>query len=150
MAAIARKSALLICFALSVTLARADQSSDARAQLRAIASGLTAGSAVQAMVPFDESCPNYTKLSNDFEGLTNAFRIDNEIDVNDEEDAPSETKLTVIWTITLTDLGTNFTEQRRGTVNIRLVLKGRHWKIVEFAPIEIFDPQQKPPPASKP
>ncbi len=149
MAAIVPRSTLLLCFVLFLRYARADQSLDVRTQLRAIAAGLTAGSSAQAMVPFDESCPNYTKLSNDFEGLTNAFRIENEIDVNDEDDAPAETKLTVTWTITLTDLGTSFTEQRRGNINIRLVRKGRKWKIVDFAPIEIFDPAQKSPPASK-
>lgn len=99
------------------------------------------------MVPFDSSCPNYEKLSNYFEGLTNSFRVENEIDINDEEDAATETKLTVNWTITLTDLGSNYTEQHRADINIRLALKGRKWKIVDFAPIEIFDPQQKPPPA---
>jgi hypothetical protein len=118
------------------------KASDARSQLEVIATALTTGNPVQAMTPFDKSYPNYDKLSNYFSGLTNAFQIVNEIDVTGEEDTRTETKLTVSWTITLSDLGTNYTEQRQADVNVRLMLKDRKWKIVDFGPIAIFDPQK--------
>jgi hypothetical protein len=142
MAAIGRKAAAITAFAFLVAQGRADQASEARSQLEVIATALTTGNPVQAMTPFDKSYPNYDKLSNYFGGLTNAFQIVNEIDVTGEEDTSTETKLTVSWTITLSDLGTNYTEQRRADVNVRLMLKDRKWKIVDFEPIAIFDPQK--------
>jgi hypothetical protein len=148
MAAIGHK-ALMIAFAFVVAQARADQASDARSQLEVIATALTTGNPAQAMTPFDKSYANYDKLSNYFSGLTGAFQIVNEIDVSDEEDKATETKLTVSWTLTLSDLGTNYTQQRRDDISVRLVLKDRKWKIVDFAPIAIFDPQPKPAPAEK-
>lgn len=148
MAVTGRRAAGIALVAVSLAQVRADQASEARSQLQAIAAGLTGGDAAAAMMPFDGSCANYEKLSNYFDGLTSAFQVANEIDVVDEQDAAAETKLTVNWTITLIDLGTDYSERRRSDINVRLVLKGRKWKIVDFAPIEIFDPAQKP--ASKP
>src|ERR1700761_6462587 len=87
------------------SLMRGDQPADVRSKLAAIATALTAGNPAEAMVPFDKSYPNYGKLSNYFGGLTNAFQIVNEVDVVDEEDSATESKLTVHWTITLSDLG---------------------------------------------
>lgn len=122
----------------------ADQASDLRARLGVIATGLTAGNPADAMSPFDKSYADYDKLSNYFGGLTGAFQIVNEVDVIDEQDSATETKAVVHWTITLSDLGSNYTGRRAGDIHVRLVLKDRKWKILDFSPIEIFDPQQKP------
>ncbi len=127
-----------------MTQARADQAADARSKLEVIARGLSEGNPADAISPFDKSYPSYDKLSGYFGGLTDAFQIVNEIDVVDERDTDAETTLTVRWTMTLSDLGSNYTERRTGDIQARLVLKGRKWKIVEFAPIEIFDPRPKP------
>jgi hypothetical protein len=148
MAVIVARAAVIVGFALCAAYTRADQALDVRSQLQAVASALSAGNPAEAMIPFDKSCANYDKLSNYFGALTSAFQIVNEIDVVDEQDAPAETKLTVNWTITLSDLGTNFTERRRGDINVRMELKDGKWKIVDFSPIEIFEPQQKPTPKS--
>ena len=134
----------------ALPLMRADQPSDLRSQLNVIARGLSAGDAAAAMVPFDKSLETYDKLSTYFAGLTNAFSIVNEIDVSDEDDTASEIKATVHWTITLSDLGSNYTERRVGDISVRLVLKDRKWKIVEFAPIDLFDPRPKPWPKVPP
>jgi hypothetical protein len=144
MAVIARR-AVIVLFASAALPSWADQAGDVRSQLEIIATALTAGNPADAMTPFDKSYANYDKLSNYFGGLTSAFRIANEIDVVDEQDSASETNVTVHWTITLTDLGTNYTERRESDINARLILKGRKWKIVDFDPIWIFDPHQKPP-----
>ena len=95
------------------------------------------------MTPFDKSFPKYEKLSDYFVGLASAFQIDNEVSVTDEEDTDTETKLTVNWTLTLTNLVTNYTERRTADINVRLVLKSGTWKIVDFTPIDMFNPQQK-------
>ncbi len=98
---------------------------------------------------FDKSCSNYQKLTEYFQGLA-AFQIENEVDVTDEQDTATDTKLTVNWTLTLTDLGSNSTERRSGDVNIRLLQKDGKWKIVDFSPIDLFNPQQKPGPKRQP
>lgn len=123
---------------------RADQASDLRARLEVVARGLSEGNPSDALVPFDKSYADYGKLSNYFAGLTNAYSVVNEIDVTDEDDTPAEIKATVHWIITLSDLGSNYTQRRAGDIHVRLVRKGREWKIVEFSPIDIFDPQPKP------
>ncbi len=67
------------------------------------------------MTPFDKSFENYEKLSSYFQALTSSFHIANGIDVTDEQDTATEAKLTVNWTLTLTDFGTGQqrTTQRR-------------------------------------
>ena len=93
------------------------------------------------MSAFDKSCTNYDKLSGYFGGLTSAYQIVNEIDVVDETDSSGESKVTVHWAITLSDRATNFTNRREGDINVRLISKDGKWKIVDFAPIDIFNPQ---------
>ncbi len=124
---------------------RADRTADVRADLGSIATALSAANPADAMTPFDKSFPDYDKLANYFQGL-NAFQVQNEVDIVDEQDTGTETKLTVDWTLTLTDLGTNSTERRTGEINVRLVSKKGKWKIVDFSPISLFNPQQKPRP----
>ena len=120
----------------------ANQAADIRTQLSNVATSLASANVPDALAAFDPSCPNYEKLSAYFQGLTN-FQIENEVDVTDEEDTPDSAKLTVSWALTLTDLATNRTDHRTAELNVRLVRKGRKWKIVEFSPIDIFNPLLK-------
>ena len=150
MAVIGLRTAAVVLFVAALPAMRADQVSEVRSQIETVAAALTAGNPAQAIAPFDKSCANYNQLTNYFDGLTSAFQIVNEIDVIDEQDAAAETKLTVNWTITLSDLGTNYTERRQGEINVRLILKGHKWKIVDFAPTAIFDPRQKSAAAKSP
>jgi len=121
----------------------ADRAADVRSQISTIATALTAGNPADAMTPFDKSFPNYEKLSNYFQGL-NAFTTNSEVDVTDEEDAADETKVTIHWTLTLNDLGSNATERRSSDIDVRLVPRNGKWKIVDFSPISIFDPNAGP------
>jgi len=146
MAATARKLVRLAIIALLAATARGDQAQDIRARISQIATALTAGNPAEAMIPFDKSYPDYAKLSSYFAGLTSAFQVENEVSVTDEEDTPTESKVTVDWSLTLTDLGTNATIQRTAVVAAKLVRKDREWKIVAFSPIAIFNPQQRPLP----
>lgn len=141
MAATVLRTAVVL---LALPLLRADQASDVRSQVETIARGLSAGDPAAAMAPFDKSYTHYDTLSDYFGGLTSAFEIVNNVDVVDEEDTAAESKLTVHWTITLSDLQSHFTQQRMGDVQVRLVLKNRKWKIVDFSPIEVFDPKPQP------
>jgi hypothetical protein len=141
MAATALRTVLVL---LTLPLLRADQASDVRSQVETIARSLSAGDPAAAIAPFDKSYAQYDKLSDDFGGLTSAFEIVNNLDMVDEEDTAAESKLTVHWIITLSDLQSHFTQQRVGDINVRLVLKGRKWKVVDFSPIEVFDPKPQP------
>lgn len=131
--------------AVWISTMRADQAQDIRARISQIATALTAGNPAEAMAPFDKSYPDYAKLSSYFAGLTSAFQVENEVSVTDEEDAPTESKVTIDWSLTLTDLGTNATIQRTAVITAKLVRQGREWRIIAFAPIEIFNPQRRRP-----
>ena len=128
-------------FIASPAIVRADDSADARAPLSAIATALSGSSPSEAMAPFDKSYPEYETLRSYFEGLTSASQISSEIDVTDEQDAPSEIKLVVHWALTLQDSSTNYTENRAADIDVRLVKQSGKWKIVGFNPIGIFNPQ---------
>jgi hypothetical protein len=134
----------LFLFRLAIPV-RADRTADVRGQVSHVGTALAAGNAADAMTPFDKSFANYEKLSNYFQGLT-AFQVESEIEFVDEQDTDMDIKLVVNWTLTLTDLGTDATERRTSDIDVRLVLTDGKWKIVEFSPLTIFNPQQKPAP----
>lgn len=119
-----------------------DASSDARAQVTAVAEGLSAGDAAEAMTHFSKSLPDYDKLRRYFEGLS-AFQIENQLNIIDEEDADNCVSLTITWDITLTDLGTERSRRRTGDIHVKLAPVDSKWRIVEFAPLDIFNPQLK-------
>lgn len=134
-------AAQFVLCALAALPALGDQAGDIRNAVEVVAAGLSAGNPAQAMSAFDKSYANYDKLSGYFGGLTNSFQIVNEIDVVDETDSAGDSKITVHWIITLSDLATSFTNRREGDINARLISKDGKWKIVDFAPIDIFNPQ---------
>ncbi len=124
-------------------LAKADDAADARGQISYVAAALTAGNANDAMTPFMKSYPDYEKLSSYFAGLTSAFQIVSEIDVTGEQDDKIQIEMTVHWALTLTDLQTNYTENRAADVNVKLVRQKGKWKIAGFEPIDLFNPAAK-------
>jgi len=114
-----------------------------RARVSYVASALTAGNTADAMSPFDKSFPAYEKLRGYFSGLTGAFQLTSQLEVTEEQDSSEEATLTLEWTLTLTDAQTGYTTNRNATIHVRLVPKRGKWKIVEFSPIELFDPRGK-------
>jgi hypothetical protein len=139
MAAIARSS-LVSLVALAAAAFGADTP---RARVSYVASALTAGNPADAMSCFDKSFAGYEKLRGYFSGLTSAFQLVNQLEVTEEEDSAAEATLTIEWTLTLSDPQTGYAENRNAAVHARLALKSAKWKIVEFTPIELFDPQPK-------
>jgi hypothetical protein len=138
MAAIGRS--LLVC---SLALAAAGLGAELpRAQVSHIASALTAGNAVDAMSPFDKSFTDYEKLRGYFSGLTSAFQLTSQLEVTEEQDSDDQATLTLEWTLTLADPQTGYATNRNATIHARLVPKNGKWKIVEFSPIELFDPRR--------
>jgi hypothetical protein len=112
-----------------------------RAQVSSVASALAAGNPADAMTAFDKSFPAYEKLRGYFSGLTSAFQLTSQLEVTAEQDSSEEATMTIEWTLTLTDAQTGSATNRNATIQVRLVPKGGKWKIVEFSPIELFDPR---------
>jgi hypothetical protein len=138
-----RSFSLLALLAVGVfanSLCAADPSSEARAQVAAVAEALSSGEPAEAMTHFAKSFPDYERLRRFFEGLS-AFQVENQLDVTDEEDSGNTVALTITWDITLTDLGSDRTRHRSGEIHVKLTPVDSKWRIVEFAPTDIFNPQ---------
>ena len=118
-----------------------DQQAEIRSQLSDVGSALTGSNPADAMTPFSRSYSDYNKLRDYFTGLTNAFSIVNEVDVLDEADTDKNSVATLSWTITLSNgpISGNST-QRTAEIHARFVRENGKWKIVEFSPIDIFNP----------
>jgi len=142
MAATALRTAILLVSA--ALLISADQSRDVLSVINHVATGLTGGDPADAMTPFSKSYAKYDTLRNYFIALTNAFQITNEADIVDEEDSPAEAKLTLEWSLNLTGKVSNENTRRTQQVEVRLALEKHQWRIVDFSPISLFDPQVRP------
>jgi hypothetical protein len=121
----------------------ADRPADVLATINYVATALASGNAIDAMTPFNKSFANYAKLRDYFSGLTDSSDVVNEVDVTDEEDSDTESSVTIDWTLTLTNKTTLHTERRSGEIHIRLKLQNEKWKIVDFYPIDLFNPLPK-------
>jgi hypothetical protein len=115
-------------------------SSNARAQVAAVAEALSSGDAADAMTHFSRSLPDYDKVRRYFEGLS-AFQIENQLNITEEDDSEKCVGLTITWDITLTDFGTDRSTRRTGEIHVKLAPTDSKWRIVEFTPLEIFNPQ---------
>ena len=134
---------LLFCIVLSLAgryLRAADASSEARGQVAAVARALSSGDAAEAMTHFAKTCPNYDTVRRYFEGL-GAFQVDNQLTFTDEEDADNSVTLTITWDITLSDFGTENSRRRTGEIHVKVAAADSKWRIVEFSPLDIFNPQ---------
>jgi hypothetical protein len=136
-------SAALVIVSLPALPLYADQPRDVLAKINYVAAALAAGNPIDAMTPFDRSFANYVKLRDYFSGLTDSSQLVNEVDVTDEQDSATESNVTAAWTLTLTNKTTLQTERRTGEIHIRLTLQNGKWKIVDFSPLELFNPQWK-------
>lgn len=139
----ARCKAALLVVSLSVLPLYADRTADVLSTVNYVATALSSDNPIDAMRPFDKSFVNYAKLRDYFSGLTDSSQLVNDVDVTDEQDSAAESSLTVAWTLTLTNKTTAETERRSGDIHIRLTLQNGKWKIVDFSPISLFNPQSK-------
>jgi hypothetical protein len=116
------------------------------ATINHVATALAGDNASDAMTPFDKSFTKYTELRDYFSGLTDSSQLVNEVDVIDEQNFGTESSVTVEWTLTLTNKATRQIERRSGEIHIRLRPEEGKWKIVDFSPIDLFNPQPKQQP----
>jgi hypothetical protein len=124
---------------------RADRPEDIRAQVVYVASALSGGNPADALGPIDKSFKDYGKLRDYFTGLTQAYQVASEVEIKDEDDRESDTKLQVTWELTLTDPATSTSNQRSADINLTLVQKEGKWKIVDLSPADFFNPQRVKP-----
>ncbi len=135
----------LVMGLLFPVLARPDQASDLRDVLQRIATGLSDENPADALKPFNRSFGSYDKLSDYFDGLTASYQITNEVNVIDEQDSPDQTTATVDWTITLGDkTNPGVQDSRYRQIHVRITREKKHWKILNFSPIDLFNPQFHP------
>ncbi len=142
MPAIARKTflaALAFVFA-GAGIASADQPHDALDVINHVTGALAEGDPADAIAPFDSSMDGYDTLQNQFVGLTQSYQIVNEADVVDEQDSADEIQLTLRWAVTLTGRQTSFTNRKSAQVHLKMRRQKGKWKIVEFAPLDLFAP----------
>lgn len=129
---------------LSTSL-RADRPEDIRAQVVYVASALSGGNPSDALEPIDKSFKEYGTLRDYFAALTQSYQVASEVDVTDEDDRETDTKLQVTWRLTLIDPATNTSSQRSADIKLTLAQKDGKWKIVDLAPVDFFNPQRAKP-----
>jgi hypothetical protein len=126
--------------AIACAALRADDSGDVHQVIGDVAKAISAGEVSQAMSGFSKKCADYGKLSDDFDGLTGAYFVENTLDFADEEVSATEARVSLHWDLALTTKQSGFTKNRSGDLTVKLVREGKHWRIVELSPVAFFDP----------
>jgi hypothetical protein len=148
MAVIGRRfavSLLILCVFATVVPAQQDRPAGVRALISSVATALSSGDAAEAMKAFDSSYSDFERLRGYLETLASSYAVANEVDVIDEQDSDPDTKVTLNWSITLTDLVSDATEHREAEIHARVIVTKKGLKIVEFSPISLFDPVRQRP-----
>ena len=117
------------------------QSKGIRQPIGDVANALTSGDAADAMTPFDKNFADYGKLRDYFNGLAGAYQLVNEIEITGEEETEKTAKVTVHWTLTMTDPQSSLSDSREGDLTFTLAFEDGKWKISGFTPIDFFNPQ---------
>lgn len=144
MAAIVLKRPLAVWAALILAVPlplKADRAADVRAQLAYVASALASQNPTDALTVFDKTMPAYDRLLDYFSALTNSYEIVSEIEVVDEDDTEAESTVKTNWTLQVSDRATETNVRHTYNAAIRFRLVKGKWKIVSFAPVQMFDPQ---------
>jgi hypothetical protein len=141
MAVIGRRAFVLASLLACGMAARADDSADVHKVIGDVADALSSGEVTQALAGFDKKFVNYQKLSDYFEALTNAYFVENTVDFMDEDVSASAATVMVRWDLAVTTKQSGITKNRSAELTMRLVREGKKWRIMEFGPIGMFDPQ---------
>ena len=146
MAAIARRTALAgLLFAAVSACVRGDEAAELRERLMQVANAVSAGNPSEAISVFSKSYKHYDKLRDYFSALSNGLRVENEVDFLDDPSEEPEPEMNVRWSITIADAEMHYSVQRAAEIKIRFARESKKWKIVDFEPIDLFDPSQQQP-----
>jgi hypothetical protein len=140
MAAIAHSRAALVLMLLATVPVAAQREKAIETQIARVGTALSSRNAEEAMIPFDKSFADYSRLNDYFAALTDAYSLTNEVDILDEEISDHEATVTVHWIMVLSDLHSGLSETREQDLTVKLSMKKSDWKIVSITPLEFFDP----------
>jgi hypothetical protein len=133
-----KRVALLLVFAAALA---AQQSKAIYHEVSQVATALTSGNPSDAMTPFDKSFAGYDQLRDYFIALSNVYQTMNEIEIMEQEIGENDATLKIQWTLTLTSLADGISQTRSEEVTVKLHQKKYQWRIVDFSPIELFNPE---------
>ena len=131
---------LLMLLPLAACL-RADSEKDARDLVASLADALSAGKVELFLDFFDRGMPDFDKLRFNVAGLTGQSDVSCNVEIASNEGDDSERTLTLDWILTIEPKQDSpGATQRQKTVMCRLKKMGKKWKIVSFAPVDLFAP----------
>jgi hypothetical protein len=113
---------------------RADSEKDARDLMASLAGALSAGKVELFLDAFDPAMPDFDKLRFQRGGLTSQADVSCNIEIASNEGDDSERTLTLDWILI------EPSSPGEKTVKCRLKKVGKKWKIVSFAPVDLFAP----------
>ena len=114
---------------------RADSEKDARDLVASLADALSAGKVELFLDSFDRGMPDFDKLRFNVAGLMGQSDVSCNVEID------SERTLTLDWILTIEPKQDSpGATEREKTVKCRLKKVGKKWKIVSFAPVDLFAP----------
>lgn len=145
MAAIALSRRSLFGLLIAAVPGSAGKPRDVRATLVYVSSALANGNPSDAISMFAKTCPGYETLAEYFSTLTTGYEIASQIEITDETNSPKQVDIEATWRLTLTSRMAEAINQRSENVKIRFAAtkpgKDPDWKIISFAPLDLFNPQ---------
>lgn len=133
---VTRRGLLLAC-AAAITRA-ADPAQDAWDVVTRLAAALGRANAVEFMALCDPGMPHYEDLRVNVTALTEQADAESGIDPVRNEGDVNTREVELDWSMQLTGRSVGRVTQRRSTVKLRIVKKGREWKVLALAPISFF------------
>jgi len=130
---------LIVC---STALARAaDPARDAAAVITDLAAALTAGNVQEFMEPFDPAFADYQKVRTGVAALAAQGDTQSYIEVMKNQGDSRSRTLEVSWELRVLRQGdATISSRRQVQVTCKLELRGKRWRIAEFAPVDFLAP----------
>ncbi|MDE3165732.1 MAG: hypothetical protein KGN36_08000 [Acidobacteriota bacterium] len=119
----------------------ADPARDAAGVLTDLAAALTAGNVQEFLVPFDRSCPQYESLRANVTALLAQAATESYLDVVSNEGDAARRTLEADWELRVQRPGdATISSRRQVRVTCIVELRGKHWRIVQFRPVDFLAP----------
>ncbi len=133
---------LLMLLLLPIALVgAADPAQDSAAVITGLAAALTAGNVQLFMEPFDRAMPDYGQLGAEVAALIAQGQTESFIEITKNEGDDRARTIQASWDLRI-QKGSDAMPTARREVNVvcKLELRGKHWRIVGFAPVDFLRP----------
>lgn len=131
----------LVIFGLASPAPAADPAQDAAHVFTELAAALTAGNVPEFMAEFDPSTPGYDRIRTGVAGLAAQGETQSYLQVVKNEGDDRTRTLEVSWELRIRRSGDATPSARRQVQVVgKLALRGKHWRIVAFTPIDWLMP----------